>query len=167
MFGDWTTLSVFLYILGLILLMIEGVIPGFGLPGITGIVSVIISISLITSNFYEAMIMIIITIVLFIATIVLLYKVGYGSKYLKFLVLNTEQNKEEGYIGLKPDDSYIGKIGIAETILRPTGIVSIDDNRINAQSQGEFIDKGSNVIVIETEGMKITVKKLEKEELDD
>ena len=74
MFGDWTTLSVFLYILGLILLMIEGVIPGFGLPGITGIVSVIISISLITSNFYEAMIMIIITIVLFIATIVLFIK---------------------------------------------------------------------------------------------
>ena len=32
MFGDWTALTVFLYALGLILLIIEGVIPGFGLP---------------------------------------------------------------------------------------------------------------------------------------
>lgn len=164
MFGDWTTLTVFLYVLGLILLMIEGIIPGFGIPGITGIVCVIISVALITSNLYEALLMIIITIVLFVSAIVLLYKLGYGSKYLKFLVLNTEQKKEEGYTGLEFDSSYIGKIGIAETILRPAGIVNIEDKRINAQSQGEFIESGSKVVVIETDGMKVIVKKFEKED---
>ncbi len=164
MFGDWTALTVFLYVLGLILLIIEGLIPGFGLPGITGVICVIISVALITSNLYEALLLIITTIALFILVVVLLYKLGYGSKYLKFLVLNTEQKKEEGYTSLKLDSSYIGKTGIAETILRPTGIVIIEDKRINAQSRGEFIEKGSKVVVIETDGMKITVKRLEKED---
>ncbi|TAH59600.1 MAG: serine protease [Gottschalkiaceae bacterium] len=164
MFGDWTALTVFLYVLGLILLIIEGIIPGFGVPGITGVICVIISVALITSNLYEALLLIITTIALFILAVVLLYKLGYGSKYLKFLILNTEQKKEEGYTSVKLDSSYIGKIGIAETILRPAGIVSIEDKRINAQSRGEFIEKGSKVVVIETDGMKITVKRLEKED---
>lgn len=164
MFGDWTALTVFLYVLGLILLIIEGLIPGFGIPGITGVICVIISVALITSNLYEALLLIITTIALFILVVVLLYKLGYGSKYLKFLVLNTEQKKEEGYTSLKLGSSYIGKTGIAETILRPTGIVIIEDIRINAQSRGEFIEKGSKVVVIETDGMKITVKRLEKED---
>ncbi len=164
MFGDWTTLSIFLYVLGLILLMIEGAIPGFGVPGITGIVCVVISIALITSNLYEALLLIIITILLFVSAIFLLYKLGYVSKYLKFLVLNTEQNKEEGYTSQRLDNSYIGKTGIAETILRPAGIVLIEDKRISAQSQGDFIENGAKVIVTEVADMKIIVKKIEKED---
>ncbi len=164
MFGDWTMLSIFLYVLGLILLVIEGAIPGFGIPGITGIVCVVISIALITSNLYEALLLIIITTLLFISAIFLLYKLGYVSKYLRFLVLNTEQNKEEGYTSQRLDNSYIGKTGIAETILRPAGIVSIEDKRISAQSQGDFIESGAKVIVTEVADMKIIVKKLEKED---
>ena len=164
MFGDWTTLSIFLYVLGLLLLMIEGAIPGFGLPGITGIICVTISIALITSNLYEALLLIIITTLLFISAIVLLYKLGYVSKYLKFLVLNTEQKKEEGYISQRLDNSYVGKTGVAETILRPAGIVNIDDKRVSAQSQGGFIESGANVVVTEVADMKIIVKKLEEED---
>ena len=164
MFGDWTMLSIFLYVLGLILLVIEGAIPGFGIPGITGIVCVVISVALITSNLYEALLLIIITTLLFVSAIFLLYKLGYVSKYLRFLVLKTEQNKEEGYTSQRLDNSYIGKTGTAETILRPAGIVSIEDKRISAQSQGDFIESGAKVIVTEVADMKIIVKKLEKED---
>lgn len=166
MFGEWSLISIFLYIIGLMLLLIEGTIPGFGIPGIAGIVCVVISVALITSNIYEAMILVIITLVLFISAIVLLYKLGYGSKFLKFLVLNTEQKREEGYTSLEFDNSYIGKVGIAETILRPAGIITVEDKRINAQSRGEFIDKGSKVEIIESEGMKIIVRKFEKEDIN-
>lgn len=164
MFGDWTALTVFLYALGLILLIIEGVVPGFGLPGITGVICVIISVALITSNLYEALLLIIATIAIFVLIIIMLYKLGYGSKYVKFLILDTEQKKEEGYIGLNIDSSYVGKTGVAETILRPAGIVNIEDKRINAQSRGEFIEKDSKVVVIQTDGAKVTVKKIVEED---
>jgi len=166
MIGEWSALSILLYIIGLMLLMIEGTIPGFGIPGVAGIICVVISIALITTNLYEAMLLVIITLILFISAIVLIYKLGYGSKFLKFLVLKTEQKKEEGYISSKLDDSYIGKIGIAETILRPAGIITVGDKRVNAQSRGEFIDKGSKVEIIESEGMKIIVKKFEEEDIN-
>ena len=158
--GDWTALAIFLYVLGLILLIIEGVMPGFGLPGITGIASVIISITLFTSNIYQALLMIIGTIVALILLVIVLYKLGYGSKYIKFLILDIEQNKEKGYTGTNIDDSYLGKVGIAETILRPVGIVIIDDKRVNAQSQGEFIEKNSKVVVVQTDSAKVIVKKV-------
>ena len=164
MCGDWTALTAFLYVFGLILLMIEGLIPGFGVFGFTGIICVVVSVALITSNLYQALLLIITTIALFVLAVVLLYKLGYGSKYMKFLILNTEQKKEEGYTSSKLDSSYIGKTGLAETVLRPAGIVNIDGKRINAQSRGEFIEKDSKVIVIEIDGMKITVKEFEKED---
>lgn len=163
MFGDWTGLTTLLYVLGLILLTIEGLIPGFGVPGITGIICVIVSIALITSNLYEALLLVIATIAIFAAIIVVLYKLGYGSKYLRFLILDAEQKKEEGYTSSKKELSYIGKTGIADTPLRPSGVVIIDGRRIDAQSQGEFIIKGTKVIVTDVDGMKIIVKKCEEE----
>jgi len=163
LFGDWTGLTTLLYVLGLILLTIEGLIPGFGVPGITGIICVIVSIALITSNLYEALLLVIATIAIFAAIIVVLYKLGYGSKYLRFLILDAEQKKEEGYTSSKKELSYIGKTGIADTPLRPSGVVIIDGRRIDAQSQGEFIIKGTKVIVTDVDGMKIIVKKCEEE----
>jgi len=163
MFGDWTALTVFLYVLGLVLLAIEGLMPGFGVAGISGIICVVVSVAMITSSIYEALLLVIATVAIFVLVIVLMYKMGYGSKYMKFLILDTEQKNEEGYISANKDTSYIGKIGIAETPLRPAGVVIIDGKRMNAQSQGDFIIKGAKVIVTEVDSMKVVVKKYEEE----
>lgn len=40
MFGDWNALTVFLYVLGLVLLTIEGLMPGFGVAEVSGIICV-------------------------------------------------------------------------------------------------------------------------------
>lgn len=163
MFGDWTILTILLYVFGLLLLTVEGLMPGFGVAGITGIICVVISIALITSSLYEALLLIIATIAVFATILVVLYRLGYGSKYLKFLILDAEQKKEDGYISSKKELSYKGKIGVADTPLRPSGVAVIDGNRVNVQSQGEFIQKGSKIIVTEIDGMKIIVKKCEEE----
>lgn len=163
MFGDWTALTIFLYVMGLVLLTIEGVVPGFGVPGIAGVICVIVSVAMITSSLYEALLLVIATIALFVLIIVLMYKLGYGSKYMKFLVLDTEQKRAEGYTSAKNDISYVGKTGIADAPLRPAGVVIIEGKRINAQSQGDFIAKGTKVIVTEADGMKIIVKQYEEE----
>ncbi|MEA4960342.1 NfeD family protein [Lutispora sp.] len=163
MFGDWNALTVFLYVLGLVLLAIEGLMPGFGVAGVSGIICVIISVAMITSSIYEALLLIIATIAILVLVIVMMYKLGYGSKYMKFLILDTEQKQEEGYTSSEKDVSFIGKTGVAETPLRPSGVVTIDGKRTNAQSQGEFIDKGAKVIVSEVDSMKIIVKKSEEE----
>ena len=164
MFGDWTGLTVLLYVLGIVLLVIEGIVPGFGLPGIAGVICVIISIIMITSNLYDALLLIISTIAIFVIIIAGLYKLGYGSKYLKFLILDKEQKREEGYTSSNKDySSYLGKVGVTETPLRPSGVVIIEGNRVNAQSEGNFISKDSKVIVTHVDGMRIIVKNYEEE----
>ena len=163
MFGDWNALTIFLYVLGLVLLAIEGLMPGFGVAGVSGVICVIISVAMITSSIYEAILMVITTIALFVLVIVMMYKLGYGSKYMKFLILDTEQKQEEGYTSSKKEVSFIGKTGFAETPLRPSGVVIIEGKRINAQSQGQFIDKGAKIIVSDVDSMKIIVKQYEEE----
>ena len=98
MFGNWNLLTAFLYVMGIVLLMIEALMPGFGIAGITGVILVLASIVLITSSFYQALLMLVGTIAVAIILIVALYRLGYGKRFVKSMILNTEQKNEEGYV---------------------------------------------------------------------
>lgn len=43
---------------------------------------------------------------------------------------------------------YLGRSGVAVTPLRPSGIVEIDGDRVEVQTEGEFIAAGSEVKVV-------------------
>lgn len=165
LFGDWTLLSTLLYMSGILLLVIEGLIPGFGIFGISGVIFVFISVYLITTSLLEALLLLLVTIALMSLAIVIMYKLGIGSKYMKFLVLKTEQKNEEGYVSTKDYKKYLGKRAKAESTLRPSGTIIIDDLRIDAVTQGEYVDKGSFVEVIKVEGSSLIVKKINEEDL--
>ena len=53
----------------------------------------------------------------------------------------------------------IGKNGKALTDLRPSGTALIENSRIDVVTSGEYINKGSNILVISEEGSKIVVQK--------
>lgn len=160
MFGDWSLLTAFLYVSGLVLLLVEAMIPGFGVAGISGIVLVLISIVMISSSFYQAMLILIGTIAIAILLIVSLYKLGYGKGYIKSMILSTEQKNEEGYVSAKDNEKYLGMRGTVITPLRSAGTVLIDGTRIDAVSEGEFIEKDMEVEVIKIEGSRIVVKRI-------
>lgn len=162
MFGDWSLLTAFLYVAGIVLLMIEALVPGFGVAGITGVVLVLASIVMISSSFYEAMLLLIGTITVAILLIVALYKLGYGKRFIKSMILNTEQKNEQGYVSSKGYEKYLGMRGTVITPLRSAGTVLIDGERIDAVSEAEFIEKDTEVEVIKTEGSRIVVKKINK-----
>lgn len=160
MFGDWSLLTVFLYVSGLVLLLIEAMMPGFGVAGISGVVLVIISIVLISSSFYQAMLILVGTIAIAVLLIVALYKLGYGKGYINSMILSTEQKNEEGYVSAKGNEKYLGMHGTVITPLRSAGTVLIDGKRIDAVSEAEFIEKDIEVEVIKIEGSRIVVKKV-------
>lgn len=160
MFGDWSLLTTFLYVAGLVLLLVEAMIPGFGVAGISGVVLVLTSIVLISSSFYQAMLILIGTIAIAILLIVALYKLGYGKGYIKSMILSTEQKNEEGYVSGKDNEKYLGMRGTVITPLRSAGTVLIDGKRIDAVSEAEFIDKDTEVEVIKIEGSRIVVKRV-------
>ena len=58
------------------------------------------------------------------------------------------------------DKNLEGKTGITLCDLRPAGIVKIEDKRIDAVSDGEFISKGEKIYVYKVEDLKLIVKRL-------
>ncbi|MDP7396163.1 MAG: NfeD family protein, partial [Lentisphaeria bacterium] len=53
--------------------------------------------------------------------------------------------------------TLLGKTGVSCTMLRPSGLAMIDDERIDVVTEGEMIQKDQRVKVIEIEGNRIVV----------
>jgi membrane-bound serine protease (ClpP class) len=56
-------------------------------------------------------------------------------------------------------DSLVGHVGVAETVLRPSGAVRVDGQRVVAVAESGMIEKGEAVEVIATSGMNVVVRK--------
>jgi membrane-bound serine protease (ClpP class) len=54
-----------------------------------------------------------------------------------------------------------GKQGVAETVLRPSGKVSIDGQLYDAFTRGDYVEKGQLVEVLSETGSSLQVKKIE------
>ncbi len=160
MFGNWGLLTAFLYVMGLVLLLVEATIPGFGVAGVSGIILVFISIVMISSSFYQAVFLLIGTILGTVLAVYVLYKLGYGKRFIKSMVLSTEQKNEEGYVSSKDYEKYLGMHGTVITPLRSSGTVLIDGKKVDAISEAEFIDKDTEVEVIKIKGNIIVVRRI-------
>ena len=80
------------------------------------------------------------------------------TKLFQKISLQETQKGSEGYTSNFKQKSYIGKRGIAYTVLRPSGKVTIDEEIFDAYTRGDYIDKGDPIIVIGEEGTSLKVK---------
>ena len=148
-----------LLILGLAFLIFEMFHPGFGVPGITGIILLIFGIIFTASNILEALVMIIIIIA--ILGIVLSFVLSSATKghLSKTLILSQTSNREAGFIGTEDLGFFLGKEGITITNLRPAGTANFDGIKLDIVSESEFIPKDTRVTVIKVEGRRIVVRR--------
>ena len=161
-FTGWE--AVLLFLLGLILLVVEALVPGFGLPGIGGILSIIASIVLAAPSWEVGIVSLVMSLLGTIVLVLLSFKVLTKRKFWHRLVLPLKYNKEEGYVSQSQDLSkYVGRRGVAYTVLRPAGTVELEDGtRLDVVTEGDFIPKGSRVVVDRVEGMRIVVHALKE-----
>lgn len=159
--ANWEIIT---FVLGLALLAAEiFIIPGFGVAGILGTLFVLcgLSFSLIdndgfnfdnvqTGEIVNSLLMVCISFVAgLLACLLLSRHVAKTRKGpLARLMLTTEQNVSDGYIGtVTENNSVLGKQGIATTDLRPSGKVNIDGEVYDAMTHGSFITKGAQICV--------------------
>jgi len=164
-----TMTDLLIVLVGIVLLIIEILlIPGFGIAGISGI-------GIIIWGFYElllpdvpvgqeiqtmALTGLTIGILGGIIGLVFLFKIMTKTKLWKKLTSTDSQLKEEGYdssIGL---ENLLGKEGIADTDLRPSGWVQVGEQRIFVVTEGSFIDKGSSVKILSVDGNRVVVREI-------
>lgn len=163
LYQGFNLFTVFLYVLGLVLLLVEAMFPGFGVAGITGVIVVIASIIMISSNAIQALLIIIATAAFVALLLIVLIKLGWAKKYLKFFILKTEQKNDDGYISNNKYTDYIGKRGIVLTPLRLGGAIMIDGVKLDVVSESKFIDKDAVVEVLKVEGSSIIVRAIKEQ----
>jgi len=163
--------EVLLFVLGLIFIVFEiFVVPGFGVPGILGIVFIFSALVLalvgnIRFNFEGLP-----PTELFRAVMIVLGGMGMGvgliiylssrigrPGFLNHAALHADQ---EGFVSVSMEPlTMVGKTGAAATVLRPSGRVVVDGEYYDAISLKGFIEKGDEVVVKRFENFQLYVVK--------
>ncbi|MDO5755128.1 MAG: NfeD family protein [Tissierellia bacterium] len=153
--GNQVLLPVLLFILGFIMIIIEIFVPGFGLPGIAGIVFMVLGLMTNFNDLSKAILFLSIAFVFSFTIALIIFKKGMHTRRFEKLILEKD-NRKKSY----EYEIFIGKEGIALTPLRPSGTILIDDRRLDALTEGEFIKKGDPIIVERVDGFKIFVRRI-------
>lgn len=154
--------EVVLMLVGVGLLVFEMYLPGFGVPGILGSLLMIIGFVLIRPTLSQGLLLfVILAAILCVSLSVCLFTASRGRLNRSKLVLNdvavsgeAAENNDLNY--------FIGKTGVANTALRPSGIGEFDGVKLNVVSDGDFIAQGTPINVQTVEGNRIVVKVLKK-----
>ena len=145
------------FVIGSGLIIVEAFIPGFGVAGICGVVLEIVALRCcwVLHGIVPALLALVGVLALIGVAVFLSYRSAMNGRLSKsHLVLkDTEKTAAED----KPD--WIGMEGVAVTALRPTGQIEIDGKRLNAASTGDFVEKGSAVLVTGMEGDHCVIKR--------
>ena len=145
-----------LLILGVVLLLIEIIIPG-GIIGIIGLLCICagVVLGLIRSallGFTLLFGVIIVGVIAFTLWIKFFPKTPMGKE----IFLDKDAKDWQGYE--KSNESLLGLTGMTHTALRPSGLAIIDNQRVDVVTEGELIEKDQSVKVIEVEGNRIVVR---------
>ena len=70
-----------------------------------------------------------------------------------------------GSSGFAPEDeedfaALVGKIGVADSVLRPSGRAVFDDKVYDVEADGEFVDEGRGIVVTRVRGNRIIVRRV-------
>lgn len=169
--------EILLFLIGVILVAVEiFVLPGFGIAGVSGTILIVtgLAFSMLNNHWFDfsgvtfTQIITSFSVVMtgLIGGIILLFLL---SKYIlehdlgpfARVALHTTQNVADGYIGIDTSvNQKIGALGVAETDLRPSGKISIDEEWFDAISEQSYIEKGTPVEVVSYSAGQVVVRKI-------
>ncbi len=168
-------------LIGLVLLAVEiFILPGFGIAGVLGILLIVIAFigSFVPpepgappfawpslQGTWDAIKAAVLT--LSAATIVAVFGIALLAKYLpqtplaRRLVLDNPQAPAPVAATDPRELIRVGDVGEVIAPLRPAGQARFGQEVVDVQSQGQYIDNGTRVVVIRKEGMNVLVRPLE------
>ncbi len=171
--GTVGSLELLLFLLGTILLVVEiFLIPGFGFTGISGIVLIVLSLVLSRQDFvwpefdwqWDLLGKNILIVGLgFLGSIVLIaviFKLFPRAPVFNRLILTSAEGQQEGFTvqSIEASKGLLGEKGKAVTALRPSGKAEINEDILVVETDGEFLEAGRDIEVIEVSGNRIVVR---------
>jgi len=142
-------------LLGMGLILVEVFLPGFGLPGISGIALVGVG-TIMAAMHFGTLTAVLLVIIAVLAVLVswLLRSAAKGDVAKSKLFLHQKEELREQ----QDMQVLVGHEGRTLSVLRPSGIGDFDGVRLNVVTEGEFIENGVAIRIARVEGGKIVVK---------
>ena len=152
-------LVVALALVGLLLILFElHVLPGHGIAGTLGALILVASVLLAFGLpfFVGALQALALAIVLTIAVFWLLQRVLPENAFMKRLMFAGTQGPD--YVASLDHRHLLGASGTALSFLRPAGVATFGNARVDVLTEGEFVPAGTPVRVTRVEGARIFVR---------
>lgn len=148
------TIIIALFICGLTAMCAELILPGI-VVGILGFVAVLGSIVYaFATDHNTAGIVLFVCLLGFLPAFFFIWKNVLG----KYWALKTDEKDFRSSTTIH--EALVGTEGLAESLLRPSGIARLNDRRYDVVTRGEMIEKGARIKVIEVSGNRIVVTRL-------
>lgn len=148
-------------IVGVILLIVESYVPGFGIFGISGFTCIIGAI-VAQGILYQSAAQVLFLISLSMVAVLLVFFLFLRSAQYGILSKTPLIEKRTNIVEEKSElNKLVGQRGVTITPLRPSGKFMINDKIYEGITAGEPVEKDDIIKVVEVEGNKIKVEKVE------
>ncbi len=155
--------AILLMLVGCALVVLEVFIPSGGILSFLSAVAIIASLVMaFRRDMTTGLGFLVLTVVAVPGVVALALKywplTPMGKAFLGELPTEAELQKDD------PRRELVGRLGIAKSKMLPSGAVLIDDQWIDAVSQGAAIEMGQAVVVVEVRGNRVIVRAADAEE---
>jgi membrane-bound ClpP family serine protease len=82
-----------------------------------------------------------------------------SSTHMEGMLLHHEQASHDGYVSAEARQDLVGRSGTAVSELRPAGTATIDGERVDVISEGDWMPKGTAIVVVKAEAMRVVVRR--------
>ena len=156
--------SIILFVIGIGFIIAEFFLPG-AIAGIIGLGLIICSILLAGGNVVHMGLSILIALLVAIVGMVIIVKF-FGKRINIFnkMILTDATDTEHGYVSNVNRVELVGKLAKSMTPLRPSGTIMLDGERIDAVTEGGYVDLGKTVKIIKVEGSRTVVREVREGE---
>ncbi|MBW2737204.1 MAG: hypothetical protein JRH20_32905 [Deltaproteobacteria bacterium] len=149
-------LVITLLVVGLALLALEVIVlPGFGIMGVLGALSILGAGWIAFSQLSPMHGMVAMGAGIGLGG--LMFWLLPKTRAAKGMVLHTEHH---GHAADPSLEELLGEEGVALTPLRPAGSARINDRPVDVVTDGQYVEPGTNVRVTQVEGARVLVKPL-------
>ena len=141
----WNLIMILCFVLGSGLIILEAFIPGFGAAGVAGVLLELVALWSVWQ--LHGIVWALVALFGVLCLIGLAVFLSYRSAMKGRLSCSPLVLKETEEAAAREESDWLNREGVALSPLRPAGVVEVDGVRLNAESSGEFIEKGSAVRV--------------------
>ena len=158
---EWLVPIVVCMLVGVVLLLVEVFMPGFGIPGISGCALLGAGIIMTWIQFGAKVglgVTVVVLALLAILISIAMRSAAKGKLGKSEFVLNDDETVEKNDQNADMQ-ALIGEVGEVKTVLRPVGVAEFKCGRLSVMTEGEYIERGASVRIRRVDGTSVFVEK--------